>query len=56
MGDDDWPRKITQETGIPHGTLACPNCGAVVSGAIPEPVCRNCGKAYWPEWLKEEGK
>jgi len=51
--DYDWPREPALEYGIPIGTIACPHCGLVGSGAI-EPVCPMCEQPYWPEDLESE--
>lgn len=46
--EEDWPREVALEHGIPVGTIACPHCGLVSSGAI-EPVCPMCERVYWEE-------
>ena len=44
--DKDWPRTPALKYKIPIGTLACPYCGVVASGAI-EPICQWCERSYW---------
>lgn len=44
--DDDWPRRPAMKYGIPIGTIACPHCGVVATGAL-ELTCPMCEKLYW---------
>jgi hypothetical protein len=46
IDDDGWPQEPALEYKIPIGTLACPHCGVVVSGAI-DPICGWCERPYW---------
>ena len=45
--EDGWPREPALEYKMPVGTLACPHCGVVVTGAIDKPICGFCDKPYW---------
>jgi len=51
--NDDWPKGPALKYKMPVGTLACPHCGAVVTGAIDEPICGICDSLYWDEEKKE---
>ena len=56
LPNKDEQGELAKKYGVPVGSLACPHCGTITSGAISSPICVVCGRNMFEDFENDTEK